>query len=121
MADEQNSKYADVDPVQVEKVREDVDAQVAPPREPDADKVTDRRTNISTDVVVTDPSDPLAVIVPPEGSGSLDLPAERLLAPTPEQVFADESEEDYNATSITEDRSDEAPQVNTSDPAESSD
>lgn len=80
-------------PGTVENVREQVDAQVAPPREPDADKVDVRETYVTTDVPVLDPSAPEAVIVPDEGRGSLELPAERLDGQTPEQVFGTPDED----------------------------
>jgi len=71
-----------------EVVQEQVAAQVAQPREGDADKVNVHETVVHTDTVITDPSDPLAVQVPDAGRGSLVLPAHALDAETPEQVFA---------------------------------
>lgn len=55
----------------------------------DRDKVEVSETRVSLDTVITDPSSPDAVVVPPEGIGSLDLPIHALNAKTPEQQFAD--------------------------------
>lgn len=74
--------------VRVETVQEQVDAQVAPPREPEADKVDVHEVRVATDVVITDPSSPLAVQVPDAGKGSVDLPIHQLDAPSPEQVLS---------------------------------
>lgn len=89
----------DTDAVRVETVQEQVDAQVAPAREPDADTVEVHEVSVATDVVITDPTSPLAVQVPDEGRGSLALPIHGLSAPSPEQVFegADSAEEQPEA------------------------
>src|SRR5690349_16404874 len=75
--------------VQVKSDQED--AQVAQPREGDADKVNVHEVSVTTDTVITDPSSPLAVQVPDAGRGSLDLPIHRLNAPVVEDVFKDVS------------------------------
>jgi hypothetical protein len=74
--------------VNVETVREEVDAQVAPAREPDTSKVQIHEVKVSTDVVITDPNDPLAVQVPETDDSFLALPAHKLDGPSPEQQFA---------------------------------
>jgi hypothetical protein len=66
---------------------EQVAAQVAQPREGDADKVNVHETSVTTDTVITDTSDPLAVQVPDAGRGSLDLPIHALSGPVVEDVF----------------------------------
>ena len=78
---------------QVSVVKEEVDAQVAPPREADSDKVNVHEVAVATDEVITDPNSPLAVQVPDAGRGSLDLPIHQLAQPTAEQVFAEEASE----------------------------
>lgn len=70
---------------------EQVPAQVAQPREGDSDTVNVHETSVTTDTVITDPSDPLAVQVPDAGRGSLDLPIHRLNAPVVEDIFAKEA------------------------------
>src|SRR5688572_18075124 len=77
----------------VDVVDEAVDAQVAPPREADSDKVQVHEVAVSVDEVITDPSSPLAVQVPDAGRGSLDLPIHALANGTPEAVFAEEASE----------------------------
>jgi hypothetical protein len=77
----------------VEVTKEQVDAQVAQPREGDSDKVNVFETTVATDTVITDPSSPLAVQVPDAGRGSLELPSHALAGPTVEQVFADDADE----------------------------
>lgn len=81
-----NSETHEVTP---EVTVEQVDAQVAPERQAADTKVNVHETVVATDVVITDPSSPLAVQVPDAGRGSLELPAHALSAPTPEQAFAD--------------------------------
>lgn len=76
--------------VTVETVKEEVDAQVAPARAPDANKVQVHEVRVTTDTVITDPTSDLAVQVPPEGRGSLDLPIHKLDAPSAEQVLEGE-------------------------------
>lgn len=93
-------------PVQVEVVREEVDAQVAPPREPDADKTEVHEVSVQVDKVITDPSSPEAVQVPEEGRGSTDLPIHQLQEPSPEQALesgdAKPAEEgEYQGTTAT--------------------
>lgn len=94
----QEAKLVGDDATEVRKVpvevnAEQVDAQVAQPREADSDKVNVHETAVATDEVITDPSDPRAVQVPEAGRGSLDLPAHRLAAPTVEDVFAESAPE----------------------------
>ncbi len=79
----------DTEAVRVDTVREEVPAQVAPAREPEADKVQVHEVKVETDVVITDPTSPLAVQTE-GGGGSLDLPIHKLDAPSPEQVLAGE-------------------------------
>lgn len=76
----------------VEVNKDQVDAQVAQPREGDNDKVNVHEVTVATDTVITDPSDPLAVQVPDAGRGSLDLPIHRLDAPVVEDVFSGKAE-----------------------------
>jgi hypothetical protein len=64
--------------VEPEVVEEQVAAQVAQPREADRDSVDVHETSVMLDEVITDPSDPRAVIIPDAGRGSLDLPIHRL-------------------------------------------
>src|SRR4051812_38136740 len=56
----------------------EVDAQVSPPRAPDASKVVVHETSVKLDEVITDPSSPLAVQIPDAGRGMLDLPIHAL-------------------------------------------
>lgn len=90
---------ADENAVKVEVRKEQVPAQVAPPREPDADTVDVHEVSVSLDEQVLDPTDENAVIVPPEGRGSLDLPIHSVVDPetgeaaqTPNEALADTSE-----------------------------
>lgn len=78
---------SDVYKPEVTTVSEEVDAQVAPPREPDSDKVQVHEVSVQLDRVITDPSSPEAVQVPEEGKGNTDLPAHRLDAPSAEEVL----------------------------------
>lgn len=78
---------------EIEVNTDPVDAQVAQPREADAAQVNVHETVVTTDVVITDPSDPLAVQVPDAGRGSLELPIHSLANGTPESVFAAEATE----------------------------
>lgn len=71
--------------VEVKKVEEQVDAQVAPPRDPDADKVTVHEVSVRTDYVVTDPNSDLAVQVPDDEPD--ELPIHRLEQPSPEEAL----------------------------------
>lgn len=86
----------DKDAVQVNRVEEQVQAQVAPPREPDSDTVDVHEVSVTTDVVITDPTSPLAVQTE-GGGGSLDLPIHLLDRPSPEQVLAGEEAEPQDA------------------------
>jgi hypothetical protein len=65
----------------------EVAAQVMQPREADSDVVHVHEVMIATDRVITDPSSPLAVQIPEEGRGSLDLPMHRLGGGTVEDKF----------------------------------
>lgn len=65
----------------------EVPAQVMQSREPDTDVVHVHEVMITTDYVITDPSSPLAVQIPDEGRGSLDLPMHRLGDGTVEAKF----------------------------------
>jgi hypothetical protein len=64
------------DPVKIEPtvVDEQVDAQVAQPREADAAKVQVDEVHVQVDEVITDPSDPRAVQVPDAGRGNASTP-----------------------------------------------
>lgn len=75
----------------VEVVSEDRPAQVTGPPAQVVDTVRVHEVVVTTDTVITDPSDPLAVQVPDAGRGSLDLPIHALAGPTVEQVFADDA------------------------------
>lgn len=81
----------DVYKPEVEVVEEDVQAQVAPPRDPEPDTVPVKETSVQLDRVITDPSAPDAVQVPDEGRSPLDsdgLPINRLAEDTPEEKIA---------------------------------
>lgn len=69
--------------------QEPVAAQVAQPREGDADKVNVHEVVVTTDEVITDPSSPLAVQVPDAGRGDGSLPIHKLAGKRPEDVFAE--------------------------------
>jgi hypothetical protein len=71
--------------VEVEVAKDQVDAMVVQPREPDADKVNVHEVSVALDERVD------YVIVPPEGRGSLDLPIHALDAERPEEFFAREA------------------------------
>lgn len=77
--------------VQVEKTQEKVDAQVSPARPDyiidDGDKVAVHEVRVTLDEQVG-PQDPNAVIVPPEGRGTTDLPIHALEAKSPEALLA---------------------------------
>lgn len=77
----------------VEVNKDQVDAQVAQPREGDSDKVNVHEVVVATDTVITDPSDPLAVQVPDAGRGSLDLPIHNLDGPRVEDVFSGKADQ----------------------------
>lgn len=85
-----------------EVVSEQVDAQVAQPREADRTKVDVHEVTVVTDTVITDPSDPLAVQVPDAGRGDNSLPIHDLAGPTVEQVFADQADEAEEPEAPTE-------------------
>lgn len=90
---------ADEKAVKVEVHRDQVPAQVAPPREPDADTVDVFEVSVALDQPVLDPTDENAVIVPDEGKGSLDLPIHSVVdtetgeaKETPNEKLADTGE-----------------------------
>src|SRR5687767_14492078 len=87
---------------QADVVNETVEAQVAQPREADRSEVPVHETSVTLDTVITDTSDPRAVIVPPEGRGDGSLPIHRAVNPTVEQVFAESASEE--STPSDEDR-----------------
>lgn len=93
----------------VEVNKDQVTAQVAQPREGDADKVNVHEVAVATDTVITDPSDPLAVQVPDAGRGSLVLPVHSLDGPTVEKVFASDA-------SKVEERDGDAPKASDPNP-----
>jgi hypothetical protein len=72
-----------------EVVKDEVDAQVTGKPEDEATKVKVHEVHVTTDTVITDTSDPLAVQIPDAGRGSLDLPIHELARPTVEQFFAE--------------------------------
>jgi hypothetical protein len=76
---------------QAEVVQGEVPAQVAPPRDPDADVVEVHETSVTLDEVITDPTSELAVQVPERDEAALKLPIHALSGKRPEDVFADES------------------------------
>lgn len=78
------------------------DAQVVAKRDADPSKVYVHETSIQLDEVITDPSSPLAVLVPDAGRGSLTLPIHGLDAPRPDDVFAKEAKSE--STPSDEDR-----------------
>ena len=80
---------------QADVVNETVEAQVAQPREADRTEVPVHETSVTLDTVITDTSDPNAVIVPPEGRGEPRLPIHRAVNPTVEQVFAEKASGDH--------------------------
>lgn len=76
---------------------EQVDAMVVQPREGDSDTVNVHEVSVATDRVITDPSSPLAVQIPPEGRGDGTLPIHALGNGTVEDYFkknASESSDD---------------------------
>lgn len=99
----------DVYKPEVETVREEVDAQVAQPRDPDADKVQVHEVSVKLDRVITDPSAPDAVQVPEAGQGNTDLPAHRLDAPSAEEVLAGAEPAEGQETERVEAQQAEAP------------
>jgi hypothetical protein len=62
------------DAFKVEQNEEQVDAQVAQPRDPDADKVEVNEVSVATDRVITDPAADDAVQIPEEGRGNPSTP-----------------------------------------------
>lgn len=74
--------------VVVTKNTEPVPAQVVAPAKPAPTTVPVSETFVSTDVVITDPSHPLAVQPVEAGKGSTALPIHQLENPRPEDVFA---------------------------------
>lgn len=77
----------------VEVNKDSVPAQVSGKPEAPADTVKVHEVFVTTDTVITDTSDPLAVQVPDAGRGTLDLPIHGLDRPTVEQVFAADASE----------------------------
>jgi hypothetical protein len=71
-----------------EVVSESVQAQVPGKPEDPASTVKVHEVYVTTDTVITDTSDPLAVQIPDAGRGDLNLPIHALDAPTVEEVFA---------------------------------
>ena len=74
-------------------VQGDTAAQVAPPRDPDADRVSVHEVSVTLDEVITDPNDPKAVQVPEQDAAAGVLPIHALSNPVPEAVFAEEASE----------------------------
>lgn len=102
----------------VEKTEEQVTAQVSPAAPDyenyvgDRDKVDVKEVRISLDTVVTDPSAPEAVVVPPEGRGDLTLPIDSLDAPSAEQLLASgdapEAKGQVDGVTVTADEAEKA-------------
>jgi hypothetical protein len=69
--------------------KDEVDAQVMGKPEDEATKVKVHEVYVTTDTVITDTSDPLAVQIPDAGRGTLDLPIHNLAKQTVEQFFAE--------------------------------
>jgi hypothetical protein len=88
---------------------EQVPAQVSPEREAADDTVREHETHVTVDEVITDPNDPLAVQVPPEGRGNAVTPIAAAYhnGRTPEEVFAAAAADEKPADS--EPSSDENP------------
>ncbi len=76
---------------------ESVPAQVMGQPAPAVTTVPVHETYVTTDTVITDTSDPLAVQIPDAGRGSLDLPIHGLSRPTVEQYFAAEAAKSDNS------------------------
>lgn len=76
---------------------EAVDAQVKGPDQEPSTTTTVHETRVSVDKVITDPSDPLAVQVPPEGRGNALTPIAEAWGvetpETPEQALARKADE----------------------------
>ena len=72
----------------VTEIKEEVPAQVAPERAAPTETVQVHEVHVTTDKVITDPNDPLAVQIPDAGRGDASLPIHDLAGQSPEQVFA---------------------------------
>ncbi len=68
--------------------KDTVPAQVAGKPEDASTEVKVHEVYVTTDTVITDTSDPLAVQIPDAGRGTLDLPIHNLARPTVEEFFA---------------------------------
>lgn len=99
-------------------VNEEVPAQVTQPREPEVDTVQVHETSVTLDTVITDTSDPNAVIVPPEGRGDASLPIHAAVGKTVEQVFAESASEESSPSD--DDRAEAAASGTTVDSARGS-
>lgn len=73
---------------QFDVFKDEVPAQVAGVPDEPSSSVKVHEVSVTTDTVITDTSDPLAVQIPDAGRGSLDLPIHALANKTPEQIFA---------------------------------
>lgn len=69
--------------------KDSVPAQVMGKPEDVPSEVKVHEVHVTTDTVITDTSDPLAVQIPDAGRGTLDLPIHELARPTVEQFFAE--------------------------------
>lgn len=69
--------------------KDSVPAQVMGKPEDVPSEVKVHEVYVTTDTVITDTSDPLAVQIPDAGRGTLDLPIHELARPTVEQFFAE--------------------------------
>lgn len=89
--------------VEVEQRQDRAQVVATPESAPDTVEVFE--VAVTTDTVITDPSDPLAVQVPDAGRGSLLLPIHQFVgARTVEEVFAEEAGENRDADLSNEDR-----------------
>lgn len=84
---------------------EPVRAQVKGPDHPVEDKVQVNEVHVNVDRVITDPSDPLAVIIPPEGRGDAVNPIAKAWADAkhPEDALAEAGANDEPETADTAD------------------
>ena len=74
---------------EVEVNSDSVPAQVMGEPAPAVTTVPVHETYVTTDTVITDTSDPLAVQIPDAGRGDASLPIHGLTRPTVEQFFAE--------------------------------
>lgn len=93
-------------PVEANVNTDAVPAQVTGPAAEPVREVAVHETRVVTDKVITDPSDPLAVQVPPEGKGNALTPIGRTFeegSKTPEEVFAESADEPERTADSSDD------------------